>query len=181
MSKLAAQSKRNLFKKLTPDSLIDLDNRLKVEKELEAQRILDESEDHQHVAEKKCGQKILDLVVKKKKPRTLNDKRANKEYLTGNSLPERLTNHFPPELAGVPIEDLDDFYKMEHVYFVSYYYYFNKIFFIFQVCVVVNKGGSIFRFNTKKALFVLSPLNPIRRLAIYVLTHSYPFIFLVEI
>ena len=42
----------------------------------------------------------------------------------------------------------------------------------------MNKSGAIFRFSAKNALFVLSPFNPIRRLAVFILTHPYPFLLL---
>jgi hypothetical protein len=37
--------------------------------------------------------------------------------------------------------------------------------------IVISKGGTIFRFSAHKALFMLSPFHPIRRIAIHVLTH----------
>ena len=44
-----------------------------------------------------------------------------------------------------------------------------------QTFIVLNKGKTIFRFNAEPALFILSPFNPIRRLAIKILVHRYPF------
>ncbi|KAK7492328.1 hypothetical protein BaRGS_00016425, partial [Batillaria attramentaria] len=41
--------------------------------------------------------------------------------------------------------------------------------------VVLSKDKSIFRFSATNALFLLSPFNPIRRVAIYILVHPYPF------
>jgi hypothetical protein len=41
-----------------------------------------------------------------------------------------------------------------------------------KVFIVVNKNFQIFRFNSKNALFCLGPFNPIRRVAIFLLTHS---------
>lgn len=37
--------------------------------------------------------------------------------------------------------------------------------------MVVNKNKQIFRFNTKNALFILTPFNKLRQLAIFILTH----------
>ena len=37
--------------------------------------------------------------------------------------------------------------------------------------MVIAKDKNIFRFSSTKALFLLTPFNPIRRGAIYILTH----------
>ncbi|NXI97058.1 SCN5A protein, partial [Psophia crepitans] len=63
----------------------------------------------------------------------------------------------PPELIGEPLEDLDPYYK-DH-----------KIF------IVLNKQKTIFRFTATRALWILSPFHPVRRAAIKILVHSYPF------
>lgn len=47
--------------------------------------------------------------------------------------------------------------------------------FLFQTFIVLNRGKAIFRFNATPALYILSPFNPLRRIAIRVLVHSYPF------
>jgi hypothetical protein len=41
--------------------------------------------------------------------------------------------------------------------------------------VVLSKDKVIFRFSATNALFILTPFNPIRRIAIYILVHPYPF------
>ncbi|NWQ66466.1 SCN5A protein, partial [Neopipo cinnamomea] len=64
----------------------------------------------------------------------------------------------PPELIGEPLEDLDPYYK-DH-----------------KVFIVLNKKKTIFRFTATRALWILSPFHPIRRTAIKILIHSYPFI-----
>ncbi|NXM34766.1 SCN5A protein, partial [Oxyruncus cristatus] len=64
----------------------------------------------------------------------------------------------PPELIGEPLEDLDPYYK-DH-----------------KVFIVLNKKKTIFRFTATRALWILSPFHPIRRTAIKILVHSYPFI-----
>ncbi|NXC37282.1 SCN5A protein, partial [Campylorhamphus procurvoides] len=64
----------------------------------------------------------------------------------------------PPELIGEPLEDLDPYYK-DH-----------------KVFIVLNKKKTIFRFTATRALWILSPFHPIRRAAIKILVHSYPFI-----
>ncbi|NWH64340.1 SCN5A protein, partial [Geococcyx californianus] len=64
----------------------------------------------------------------------------------------------PPELIGEPLEDLDPYYK-DH-----------------KVFIVLNKQKTIFRFTATRALWILSPFHPIRRTAIKILVHSYPFV-----
>ncbi|NXG22757.1 SCN5A protein, partial [Grallaria varia] len=60
----------------------------------------------------------------------------------------------PPELIGEPLEDLDPYYK-DH-----------------KVFIVLNKKKTIFRFTATRALWILSPFHPIRRIAIKILVHS---------
>ncbi|XP_019135475.2 sodium channel protein type 4 subunit alpha [Corvus cornix cornix] len=60
----------------------------------------------------------------------------------------------PLELIGIPLEDLDPFYKDKKTF------------------IVLNKGKSIFRFSATPALYMLGPFHPIRRGAIKVLIHS---------
>ncbi|XP_073698378.1 sodium channel protein type 4 subunit alpha B [Garra rufa] len=60
----------------------------------------------------------------------------------------------PPNLLNVPLEELDPFYKAQKTF------------------IVVTKGNTIFRFNAEPACYVLSPFNPIRRVAIRILIHS---------
>lgn len=40
-----------------------------------------------------------------------------------------------------------------------------------QTFVVISKGKDIFRFSATNAMWLLSPFNPIRRVAIHVLVH----------
>ncbi|XP_015793193.1 sodium channel protein para-like isoform X2 [Tetranychus urticae] len=80
----------------------------------------------------------------------------------GRILPKYLERGFPPDLIGTPIEDLDKYYEKAGI----------------PTFVVVSKGKDIFRFSATKALFILSPFNPIRRVAIFMLVHPW-FSFLV--
>ena len=48
-------------------------------------------------------------------------------------------------------------------------------FYLLQTFVVINRDKAIFRFTATDAIFLLSPFNPIRRIAIYILVHPYPF------
>ena len=43
-----------------------------------------------------------------------------------------------------------------------------------QTFMVVGRDKTIFRFSATNALFILSPFNPVRRVAILLLTHPYP-------
>lgn len=45
----------------------------------------------------------------------------------------------------------------------------------FQTFVVITKGNTIYRFNAEPACYILSPFSPVRRGAIKILIHSYPF------
>ncbi|XP_078390984.1 sodium channel protein type 4 subunit alpha-like [Cetorhinus maximus] len=63
----------------------------------------------------------------------------------------------PPQLIGQPLEDLDSFYN-------------NK-----KTFIVINKGKTIFRFSATPALYLLTPFHRVRRIAIKILVHSYPF------
>lgn len=47
-------------------------------------------------------------------------------------------------------------------------------FFSPQTFIVLNKGKTIFRFSATPALYFISPFNPVRRVAIKILIHSYP-------
>ncbi|XP_004707333.1 sodium channel protein type 4 subunit alpha [Echinops telfairi] len=60
----------------------------------------------------------------------------------------------PPEVIGIPLEDLDPYYSDKKTF------------------IVLNKGKAIFRFSATPALYLLSPFNIIRRVAIKVLIHA---------
>uniref|UniRef100_A0A4X2KZI7 Sodium channel protein n=1 Tax=Vombatus ursinus TaxID=29139 RepID=A0A4X2KZI7_VOMUR len=75
-----------------------------------------------------------------------------------NQLP-KFYGELPPELVGEPLEDLDPFYRNYKV----------------RTFIVLNKGRTIFRFSATRALGLLSPFHPLRRTAIKVSVHSYPF------
>uniref|UniRef100_A0A8C6XNR4 Sodium channel protein n=1 Tax=Naja naja TaxID=35670 RepID=A0A8C6XNR4_NAJNA len=68
----------------------------------------------------------------------------------GKSLP-LIYGDPPPELIGVPLEDLDTFYSDKKTY------------------IILNKGKTIFRFSTTPALYLLDPFHPIRNGAIKVM------------
>ncbi|KFV63245.1 Sodium channel protein type 4 subunit alpha, partial [Dryobates pubescens] len=81
--------------------------------------------------------------------------KPSRDLEAGKNLP--LIYGDPPlELIGTPLEDLDPFYKDKKTF------------------IVLNKGKAIFRFSATPALYLLGPFHPIRRGAIRVLIHSYP-------
>lgn len=51
----------------------------------------------------------------------------------------------------------------------DYFFFFSP-----QTFIVLNKGKTIFRFSATSALYFISPFNPVRRVAIKILIHSYP-------
>ena len=76
----------------------------------------------------------------------------NPKLEQGNDLPRRF-GEFPLEFASTPICDIDPYFHDKRTF------------------IVISKGGTIFRFSAHKALYLLSPFHPIRRIAIHVLTH----------
>ncbi|XP_062389380.1 sodium channel, voltage-gated, type I-like, alpha [Sardina pilchardus] len=81
-----------------------------------------------------------------------NAPKPNSDLEAGKILPF-IYGDLPPELVSTPLEDMDPYYS-------------NK-----KTFIVLNKGKTIFRFSAKRALYILSPFNPIRRIAIRVLVH----------
>ncbi|XP_076004908.1 sodium channel protein type 2 subunit alpha-like isoform X2 [Genypterus blacodes] len=82
-----------------------------------------------------------------------NGPRPNSDLEAGKSLPF-IYGDIPPRLVSTPLEDLDTFYCNQKTF------------------IVLNRGKAIFRFNATPALYILSPFNPLRRIAIRVLVHS---------
>uniref|UniRef100_A0A3B3HMP6 Sodium channel protein n=1 Tax=Oryzias latipes TaxID=8090 RepID=A0A3B3HMP6_ORYLA len=83
--------------------------------------------------------------------------RPRPDLEAGKQLP-RIFADIPPHLLGVPLEDIDPFYFKDK-----------------RTFIVLNKGKAIFRFSATSALYIFSPFHPIRRLAIKILVHSYPY------
>ncbi|KFM64091.1 Sodium channel protein para, partial [Stegodyphus mimosarum] len=71
----------------------------------------------------------------------------------GMPLPKYLLNELTPDVIATPLEEIDKFYENQRTF------------------VVISKGKDIFRFSATNALYLLSPFNPIRRVAIYILVH----------
>ncbi|KAM9837852.1 sodium channel protein type 4 subunit alpha A [Aulostomus maculatus] len=77
----------------------------------------------------------------------------------GKSLP-MIYGDPPPEMINTPLEDLDPFYKAQKTF------------------IVISKGNTIYRFNAEPACYILTPFSLVRRGAIKILIHSYPFMFI---
>ncbi|XP_044888465.1 sodium channel protein type 2 subunit alpha-like isoform X13 [Mauremys mutica] len=102
-----------------------------------------------HAAEEKAK--------KPKQDHTDNDDedgpKPNSDLEAGKSLPF-IYGDIPPGMVSEPLEDLDP-------------YYINK-----KTFIVLNKGKTIFRFSATSALYILTPVNPVRKIAIKILVHS---------
>uniref|UniRef100_A0A7M4DWY7 Sodium channel protein n=1 Tax=Crocodylus porosus TaxID=8502 RepID=A0A7M4DWY7_CROPO len=92
------------------------------------------------------------LKLKRQRVEVLDEeeRKASSDLEAGKSLP-LIYGDPPPELIGVPLEDLDPFYRDQKTF------------------IVLNKGKSIFRFSATPAVYMLGPFNPIRRGAIKVM------------
>ncbi|XP_067359706.1 sodium channel, voltage gated, type VIII, alpha subunit b isoform X4 [Channa argus] len=82
-----------------------------------------------------------------------NEAKPNSDLEAGKNLPF-IYGDIPPGLGATPLEDLDP-------------YYVNK-----KTFIVLNKGKTIFRFSATPSLYILSPFNLLRRIAIKILIHS---------
>uniref|UniRef100_A0A8C0F999 SCN2A protein n=2 Tax=Strigidae TaxID=30459 RepID=A0A8C0F999_BUBBB len=82
-----------------------------------------------------------------------NGPKPNSDLEAGKTLPF-IYGDIPPGMVSEPLEDLDP-------------YYINK-----KTFIVLNKGKAIFRFSATSALYILTPFNPIRKIAIKIL-HAY--------
>ncbi|XP_052531664.1 sodium channel protein type 2 subunit alpha-like [Tympanuchus pallidicinctus] len=82
-----------------------------------------------------------------------NGPKPNTDLEAGKTLPF-IYGDIPPGMVSEPLEDLDP-------------YYINK-----KTFIVLNKGKAIFRFSATSALYILTPFNPVRKIAIKILVHS---------
>ncbi|XP_036595578.1 sodium channel protein type 10 subunit alpha-like [Trichosurus vulpecula] len=113
---------------------------------------LQKVEEKEHEEEEK-----KESEAKVEKPRPQLDLKAY------NQLP-KFYGELPPELVGEPLEDLDPFYRNRRTF------------------IVLNKGRTIFRFSATRALGLLSPFHPVRRIAIKISVHSlFSFLIMVTI
>ncbi|XP_023180544.1 sodium channel protein type 8 subunit alpha-like isoform X3 [Xiphophorus maculatus] len=82
-----------------------------------------------------------------------NEPKPNSDLEAGKSLPF-IYGDIPDGMAATPLEDLDPYYLNQKTF------------------IVLNKGKTIFRFSATPSLYIISPFNPFRRIAIKILIHS---------
>ncbi|XP_075384991.1 sodium channel protein type 1 subunit alpha isoform X5 [Tenrec ecaudatus] len=100
--------------------------------------------------------RIAEEKAKNPKPDKKDDEngpKPNSDLEAGKNLPF-IYGDIPPGMVSEPLEDLDP-------------YYINK-----KTFIVLNKGKAIFRFSATSALYILTPFNPLRKIAIKILVHS---------
>uniref|UniRef100_A0A8C6X2F8 Sodium voltage-gated channel alpha subunit 1 n=1 Tax=Naja naja TaxID=35670 RepID=A0A8C6X2F8_NAJNA len=85
-----------------------------------------------------------------------NGPKPSSDLEAGKSLPF-IYGDIPAGMVATPLEDLDPFYVNTKTF------------------IVLNRGKAIFRFSATPALYILTPFNPLRKIAIKILVHSYPF------
>ncbi|KAJ7317889.1 hypothetical protein JRQ81_004051 [Phrynocephalus forsythii] len=82
-----------------------------------------------------------------------NKPKPNSDLEAGKNLPF-IYGDIPKGLVAVPLEDFDPYYMNQKTF------------------VVLNRGKTLFRFSATPALYILSPFNLFRRIAIKILIHS---------
>nr|XP_046239930.1 sodium channel, voltage gated, type VIII, alpha subunit b isoform X6 [Scatophagus argus] len=121
------------FKKFTPESLANIERRIKEEKNKKPPKPRSDSS-HRDTSDE-------------------NEQKPNSDLEAGKSLPF-IYGDIPDGMAATPLEDLDPFYLNQKTF------------------IVLNKGKTIFRFSATPSLYILSPFNLLRRIAIKILIHS---------
>ncbi|XP_017880417.2 sodium channel protein para-like isoform X2 [Ceratina calcarata] len=133
----AISEERSLFRPFTRESLAAIEARIAEE----------------HAKQKELEKKRAESEVRYDDEDEDEGPQPDPTLEQGVSLPVRLHNEFPAELASVPLEDVDGFYHNQRTF------------------VVISKGKDIFRFSASDAMWCLNPFNPIRRVAIFILVH----------
>ncbi|XP_068449676.1 sodium channel, voltage gated, type VIII, alpha subunit b isoform X4 [Clinocottus analis] len=82
-----------------------------------------------------------------------NEVKPNRDLEAGKSLPF-IYGDVPRGMSGTPLEDLDPYYTNMKTF------------------IVINKGKTLFRFSATPSVYILSPFNLLRRIAIKILIHS---------
>ncbi|XP_046881398.1 sodium channel, voltage gated, type VIII, alpha subunit b [Hypomesus transpacificus] len=82
-----------------------------------------------------------------------NKPKPNSDLEAGKSVPF-IYGDVPKGMLAIPLEDLDPYYLNEKTF------------------IVLNKGKTIFRFSATPSLYIISPFNLFRRIAIKILIHS---------
>lgn len=133
----------------------------------------------QRVVEEEARQqrnKQMEIEEPERKPRSDLEAGKNLPLIYGDP---------PPEVIGIPLEDLDPYYSDKKVRAWAGSSVCLSVVIclpvpgltalsLLQTFIVLNKGKAIFRFSATPALYVLSPFSVVRRSAIKVLIHSYP-------
>lgn len=125
------------FRLLTPQSLVQIDERIAEEKAFKKA----EKQAHEEGEEEELA------AHEEEEPK------PNPKFEAGKKLPLSLKDLFPVEYTSKPLEDFDEFYDTQKTF------------------VVVGKDMTIYRFSATNAVYLLSPFNPLRRGALYVLVH----------
>ncbi|XP_060794420.1 sodium channel, voltage gated, type VIII, alpha subunit a isoform X11 [Neoarius graeffei] len=82
-----------------------------------------------------------------------NKPKPNSDLEAGKNLPF-IYGDIPSRMVAKPLEDIDPFYMNQKTF------------------IVVNKGKTIFRFSATPSLYIISPFNILRQIAIKILIHS---------
>ncbi|XP_003786245.1 sodium channel protein type 4 subunit alpha [Otolemur garnettii] len=102
-------------------------------------------------------QRAVEEVARQERNRQMEieepERKPRSDLEAGKNLP-LIYGDPPPEVIGIPLEDLDPYYSDKKTF------------------IVLNKGKAIFRFSATPALYLLSPFSIIRRGAIKVLIHA---------
>ncbi|XP_063065441.1 sodium channel, voltage gated, type VIII, alpha subunit a [Engraulis encrasicolus] len=83
-----------------------------------------------------------------------NKPKPNRDLEAGKNLPF-IYGDIPKGMVATPLEDLDNFYMNRKTF------------------IVVNKGKTIYRFSATPSLYMISPFNIARKIAIKILIHSW--------
>ncbi|GFR16709.1 sodium channel protein para [Trichonephila clavata] len=134
-----------IFRPFTRESLAAIEARIAEEKaRKEHAQKGEEGEDHADDSHRPPGARGYDSD---------EGLEADPNLEAGMPLPKMLLNVLTPDVVATPLEDIDKYYENKRTF------------------VVISKGKDIFRFSATNALYLLSPFNPIRRVAIYILVH----------
>ncbi len=120
-----------MFKKLTPQSLKEIkerkqNERIRIEIEktealIEMMRVQQLSEERHKLSNenpvklRKQKEKQLKQHQETLKNIELKKEIPIKDFATGSKLPKAYADCFPSDLSGIPLEEIDDYYKSEYV------------------------------------------------------------------
>ncbi|EUB64148.1 Sodium channel protein para [Echinococcus granulosus] len=103
---------------------------------------------------------LLDSTSEEEEEKDLPEvpSRANPMLATGKKLIPPLAKKFcAKRYTGKPLQEMDDFYRYKRSF------------------VVISSDRTIHRLSLSPALFIFGPFSSIRRVAIYIMVHPYPF------